>query len=564
MKLILRTLQRKSTGDIVSRDTKVDGSPIRFGRGADAEILLNDPRALLHQATLLERDGSLYIEAAGQANVKIAGNLVSSGRLNIGEKFEIGPYELELQVAPEASDAKYIMTLELIHPLENIRDTLSERSTLSVEDLGMRAKPWSIAIGLIIAVLFLAVPLVEHFNGEAKRQIAEIDGPRSVKEIRDANVEGEHLLPVSMRQFWQAGHLSSSHKILGTDCSACHQEPFQQVANETCVNCHSDAHEHVNAEEFPDASISDTACQACHKEHEGSEALVLNTDEFCSDCHGNIAAVTKGKSDLKDIVSFESHGDFYYEDDANRPKSGLKFSHKQHLDKEGMKVPEGALGERRVMNCDSCHVADVTGTVMAKPEFEKVCADCHSLAFEPNAPDRAIPHADVAVAKQYIRDAYASIALHGGFKPREGENAPSVVRRIPGTKATVLEKKEALQWAESKADEVIGGHFGKKLCGECHEIVEDKVDPLNWTLAEMPQADLYLQKGLFSHAPHKTADCAECHSAEQSEEANDLILPSINVCKDCHGGDNGSLVPTTCTSCHEFHKENKIKAEVKQ
>jgi hypothetical protein len=43
-----------------------------------------------------------------------------------------------------------------------------------------------------------------------------------------------------------------------------------------------------------------------------------------------------------------------------------------------------------------------------------------------------------------------------------------------------------------------------------------------------------------------------------------LILPSINVCKDCHGGDNGSLVPTTCTSCHEFHKENKIKAEVKQ
>ena len=76
--------------------------------------------------------------------------------------------------------------------------------------------------------------------------------------------------------------------------------------------------------------------------------------------------------------------------------------------------------------------------------------------------------------------------------------------------------------------------------------------------------DLYLQKGLFSHAPHKTADCAECHSAEQSEEANDLILPSINVCKDCHGGDNGSLVPTTCTSCHEFHKENKIKAEVKQ
>ena len=52
MKLVLRTLQRKSSGDIVTRDTTISGAPIRLGRGADVEIFLNDPRALLHQATL--------------------------------------------------------------------------------------------------------------------------------------------------------------------------------------------------------------------------------------------------------------------------------------------------------------------------------------------------------------------------------------------------------------------------------------------------------------------------------------------------------------------------------
>jgi hypothetical protein len=191
MKLILRTLQRKTSGDLVARDKLIAGTPIRLGRGADVEVFLNDPRALLHQATLVERDGAVYVDAAGQATIKIDGYAVTSGRINIGDTFEVGPYALQLLASPETSDADYLLTLELIYPLENIRDSLSERSTLSVEDLGIKAKPWSIALGVIIAVMFLAIPLVEHFNGEANRAVLEIDGPRTVKQIRDANQSGE-------------------------------------------------------------------------------------------------------------------------------------------------------------------------------------------------------------------------------------------------------------------------------------------------------------------------------------------------------------------------------------
>ena len=160
MKLILRTLQRKTSGDIVSRDTKIDAAPIRLGRGADVEIFLNDPRALLHQATLEERDGGVYLDAAGRGNVKIDGHLVTSGRINVGDNFEVGPYALQLIAAPDDSDADYLLTLELVNVLENVSDSLSERSTLSVEDLGIRAKPWAIGLGLLIAILFIAIPLV--------------------------------------------------------------------------------------------------------------------------------------------------------------------------------------------------------------------------------------------------------------------------------------------------------------------------------------------------------------------------------------------------------------------
>ena len=45
--------------------------------------------------------------------------------------------------------------------------------------------------------MFLAIPLVEHFNGEANRAVLEVDGPRTVKQIRDANQSGEgEIVPV--------------------------------------------------------------------------------------------------------------------------------------------------------------------------------------------------------------------------------------------------------------------------------------------------------------------------------------------------------------------------------
>ncbi len=564
MKIILRTLLRKSTGDIVARDSQVTGSPIRLGRSADSEVFLNDPRTLLQQAEIHERDGGLFIESVGNGRIIIRGDSVSSSQLKIGDQFQIGPYEFKLEAVPSGGDADYLLSVELVHELEDVQSALSGRSTLSLEDLGLRAKPWSIGLGVLILALFIVLPLTEHFSGEAKRVALEQDGPRTVKEIRDGIKEDSGILPVSMRQFWQAGHLSSSHKIFGLDCSACHQEPFQQVARETCANCHADAHDHVDVEKFPNANMSNEACSTCHKEHEGSQGLKIASEQFCSDCHGNITTVAGDGSELYNIASFDDHKPFWYEEVGAKPSTGIKFSHKQHLDKEGMRVPDGERGERRVLGCDSCHQTDATGTVMQKPEFEKVCADCHSLAFDANAPDREIPHADVATVKQYIRDAYSSIALRGGYKPAKGESVPTVVRRIPGSQQpTEKGKREALAWADAKADEVIAGHFGKKRCGECHEIVENGTNPLNWTIVEVKHNDLYLDKGHFNHKPHDSVSCAECHGAEQSEQASDLILPTIETCKDCHGSGNSvSLITTTCTTCHGFH--NKDETEVKQ
>ena len=564
MNIVLRSLLRKSTGDVVSRDVAVSGSLLRIGRGADSEVFLSDPRVLLQHAVLGERDGGFYLEAVGNSRLVIRGEPVSSGNVKIGDSIGIGPYELKVEAPLTGSDADFVLTVELVQALDDVKESITEKSTLSLEQMGLRAKPWSIAIGLLVAVLFIGLPVIEHFVGESQRVAMEVEKPRTVKEIRDGLREQSNILPVSMRQFWQAGHLSSSHKIFGLDCSACHQEPFQSVARETCTSCHADAHDHVDRTKFPDATISDEACTSCHKEHEGSEGLVLASEAFCTDCHAKIDTVTNGVSELDNISSFDDHKAFWYESEDAQGPANLKFSHKQHLDKEGMRVPTGVKGERRVLGCDSCHVSDPSGTVMQKPEFEVVCAECHSLAFDANMPERTIPHEEADVVRQYIRDAYSAVALRGGFKPSEGESVPTVVRRIPGSELTnQVQKREALAWADSKANEVIGGHFGKKRCAECHAIVEDKTDPLNWNIGAIEQIEEHLKKGHFNHEPHGAVSCSECHAAEQSEKADELLLPSIDTCKDCHGSEGaGNLVTTTCTNCHGFH--TKKTTEVKQ
>jgi predicted CXXCH cytochrome family protein len=549
MRLLIRTLLRKSTGAVAARDAVHAGAPIRIGRGADCEIHLGDPRVLLHHAAIEERPGGIFIEAQGDGALDVNDDPVRSAPLSTGDVVRLGPYEFTV-IAPPGDGIDIAMTCELVRAFDAEDEALERRSTLSLRALGFNPRPWAWATALLVLAVFVAWPLAGHFLASGKGAEA------------DKAPAAEHALLASGRSLWQSGPMSSPHRGFGADCQSCHREPFVQVEASACLDCHRSVGQHADAERFAFASLSGRNCQSCHTEHEGTDALKIRADSFCTSCHSDLKHRSGGKTALLDMPDFDGHPPFRYEASLPRARGGLKFSHETHLSPNGIGQPGG--GPKKLV-CASCHGADPSGSTMAMPRFETACASCHSLRFEPDAPDRTMPHGDEAAAKQFVRDTYARIALEGGFRSSAAD-VPQIVRRRPGTPiADERERLDALSWARTRADEVIGGRRGKGLCGECHVVADKDGDPLGWKIAPARPAQAGLKAGRFDHRPHRDVACTTCHAAPKSDDADDLLLPRVATCKTCHGGSDASRrIATGCVGCHDFHLPHRgsIRSDV--
>jgi len=79
--------------------------------------------------------------------------------------------------------------------------------------------------------------------------------------------------------------------------------------------------------------------------------------------------------------------------------------------------------------------------------------------------------------------------------------------------------------------------------------------PEGWAVKPVHVASQFMQKARFDHARHTTVGCGECHAAQTSSSSADLLLPGIETCRGCHGGDKpeADKVASTCLSCHAFH-----------
>ena len=67
--------------------------------------------------------------------------------------------------------------------------------------------------------------------------------------------------------------------------------------------------------------------------------------------------------------------------------------------------------------------------------------------------------------------------------------------------------------------------------------------------------DRYFLNGGFDHHAHRTEECSDCHEAETSQSSEDLLMPDIGSCRECHMGEAAveSEVPSSCAMCHSYH-----------
>ena len=151
-------LTMRSGTRILSRKP-VTGEWLRVGRNAACEIHLPDPRVLLDQGMIVNRDGLVYLEGESGSQ-SVTRRSVRSVRLNVGESIDVGPYRLEAQAPPEGYDGA--LAVELAHPLEIAPGLLTRTSQLTLGSLGLtkRWAAWLWGLAVLLAALVAHVVAV--------------------------------------------------------------------------------------------------------------------------------------------------------------------------------------------------------------------------------------------------------------------------------------------------------------------------------------------------------------------------------------------------------------------
>ncbi len=579
MAFLIRTIDYTSSGREIVRDRTVEQASLTVGRASENDIHLPDLAVEQHHVKLSDAGGGmLAAEAIGGLGFGVDGKTQKNSEIdpNVGAEIELGSSRLAIS---RDGDGPVQITIKKVEKDEGAGDAL-EGFALASAMPSKRLVAW--AGSLAILILLLSVPIFTHLT----RDPVEND-PENL-------MEGQVLFDAA----WSSGELSLAHHDLENNCEACHTTPFVSVQDETCMTCHEGLAEHA---EMPrqrtgmpplsqgDAiqwSIAETlgkegplGCVSCHSEHEGPVELEASNEQFCADCHNELDARLTDVSFGNAADFGEKHPQFrpqfytaHYADKPERVSldspvremSGLVFPHDMHMNEQGG-VARMAISLDQYdgpLQCSDCHsewsdeglivkVSEDGGKPSDYGDFSPVvmedsCEACHSLVSgRSGAGFTSLRHGSVA-------DLMADLS-----RVNRGPRRPVVTgRKRPGqfarggTYNANFGRPMSAYIAINRALERTG------VCGECHIPTSNEgrrdLIPVN-----LP--DRFIWQGYFPHAAHgeDVAECTDCHAADTSSEATDLLIPDLESCRDCHLGETAvkteEIVPSSCAMCHGYH-----------
>lgn len=554
MAFLIRSVTVTADGRQIVRDTRVEKDVLGIGRAAENEVSLPDLSVDPRHARIEMRDGlRVAVIANGTLGFASDGRVTRSTTIDAGKGAELAFGGHRITVSADGGDV--VLTVRRVDAVSDAEEERDEASAFSLKGKlpGRRLTAWLLVAAVLIG--FLAVPIWGFLKGPEKTIYEQ---------------QAQHS--------WSSGPLSAAHHSLENNCESCHVQAFVSVRDEACSSCHKDVHEHAPPDRIAGARAKPTAwksflqtvaktfgkpgpgaCVDCHTEHEGAGRMAETKQAFCTDCHATLRQ-RLGDTKLPDAGDFgtahpefrPTYGQTRVEIGAQIP-SGLKFPHDLHLNKTGgvarmAQTLRGQYPFGDALDCKDCHTPTSDGVRFKPVEMERNCGMCHSLAYDNvGGTVRKLRHGDVSAA---IADLRASTqraprpaALDGGRR-RPGEYAQRQVYSAYFGPAAQRGSDYAVRLLFSPSG----------TCAECHTITPSGG---TWTVAPVVQPNRYLQHGWFDHAAHRTEDCASCHKAGTSGSSADLLLPGIETCRTCHGGEaSKAAVPSGCAMCHSYHADD--------
>jgi len=193
------------------------------------------------------------------------------------------------------------------------------------------------------------------------------------------------------------GPLSSSHANLGQDCASCH-DAAASVTDEKCGVCHEKFGDELGVFSFKAhylyrtmdftrdvPSPNETPCLACHPEHLGRNASLVNvSDNRCIACHA--------------YAPFErNHPQMAFVTENQKDDTTLTFPHIHHV-REIMKKKNLEDMEKA---CLYCHNPTDDGKHFQPISFDEHCDACH-LTSSSKTPRLAIRSGDNPIGVETI------------------------------------------------------------------------------------------------------------------------------------------------------------------
>ena len=451
--------------------------------------------------------------------------------------------------------------------------------------------------GLAEHVLPLMASVEQAFL--ARRPDPAVKAPAERKSHDDIHaplVGGAYVSPpptlLGLDRVWNPGPLAQAHQPWANDCKVCHSVPFKQVMDKDCRTCHATIGDHVDAKAGEVHGLSDRSCTSCHQDHQGEFGLATQNLHFvgrdCAECHRDIKRAMPA-THTENVADFATqHPQFRVQLAGPPPASaltrvrlapgktleeptGLKFPHDVHLSAKGIDSPKGTVR----MECANCHVLQPDGLRFVPTNMKDHCQSCHALKLEPQMSNREVPHGSVPEVLTALREFYAYVAQQGGLpasaepltrtiqitRPGEPQALPRSFIDLPGG---VRER------AASAATEL----FEKTSCVVCHEVSREAgaglagtpgSDLPQWKIAPVQSIHEWMPKSVFNHTAHANEACTDCHQAEHSKKAAEVLMPRIEVCRDCHAGTApaANKITSDCGLCHGFHQPARLPVTAK-
>jgi hypothetical protein len=450
--------------------------------------------------------------------------------------------------------------------------------------VGRRALSWILFLPALL--FFLVLPVLASLYPEDTKALFETFGLRAAQQQIAADDKDASPRPTptafALDAAWNPGELAAGHQPWASDCRVCHSESFKMTQDKDCLACHKDIGDHVAKEAKLDVTgLEGIRCAECHRDHMGQLALANQNKHYvgsnCESCHINIKA-NAPKSQIRDVGDFASkHPEFRVQvATASKPlamqrvllsdkdkaveKTGLKFPHDVHMSKKGIAGPKGDV----TMKCADCHAGDGTGVSFKEVNMKDHCQSCHELRFEPTLSNRQVPHGSVEEVLSTLREFYSYVAtnkvpdtmkvtgeiaqIRPGSDDKKAPPAPLVTSGDAKTRATLAAKEM----------------FEKTACLVCHEISKGPAsgnlkttgfDLPQYTVAPVTPSHVWMPQARFNHKAHDKQACTDCHKANESKKASDVLMPGIEGCKDCHVGKQAvkNKIASDCGYCHGFH-----------